>query len=77
MPESAHSEFQAESLIPTLHVLFYYPIPKTLMPDPLSTFPNSQAMTTRDSIITWLSNEALGGDRNAAEWILLSCLSSM
>ncbi|PAV23483.1 hypothetical protein PNOK_0055100 [Pyrrhoderma noxium] len=75
--DHAHSEFQAESLIPTLHVLFYYPIPKTLLPNPLSTFPNSQAMTIRESIITWLSNEALGCDRNAAEWILLSCLSSM
>ncbi|KAH9901638.1 mini-chromosome maintenance replisome factor-domain-containing protein [Cubamyces lactineus] len=29
----------------------------------------------RDELISWIAQEALGGDRVAAEWILLSCIS--
>ena len=28
----------------------------------------------RESLISWLSIEALGGDTDAAEWVLLSCI---
>lgn len=29
----------------------------------------------REELIAWIADEALGGDRQAAEWVLLSCIS--
>lgn len=31
----------------------------------------------RDELIAWIADEALGGDRQAAEWVLLSCISKV
>ena len=29
----------------------------------------------REELISWIAEEALGGDQQAAEWVLLSCIS--
>ncbi|KAM5531827.1 hypothetical protein V8D89_014526 [Ganoderma adspersum] len=31
----------------------------------------------REELIAWIADEALGGDRRAAEWVLLSCISKV
>ncbi|KLO11990.1 hypothetical protein SCHPADRAFT_830184 [Schizopora paradoxa] len=64
-----------EILFPTLHVLFHTHLPKFIVPRnyPLPDF----SLSTRDSLINWLADEALQGDRDAAEWILLGCISSV
>ena len=64
-----------DTLFPTLHVLFHKTLPKHIVPGdfPLPGFSPS----TRDSLISWLADEALQGDRDAAEWILLGCISSV
>ncbi len=71
MNESDESNF----LFPTLHVLFYQPLPKSVVPRnyPMPNFKPS----TRNALLRWLADEALQGDSDAAEWILLGCISSM
>lgn len=61
-------------LVPTLHVLFSQNLPPTLVPR-VYPFPASPATVNnvRDDLITWIADEALAGDRDAAEWVLL-CL---
>ncbi|KAI0332090.1 hypothetical protein GY45DRAFT_1360443 [Cubamyces sp. BRFM 1775] len=40
-------------------------------PEPIA----NDTQQVRDELISWIAQEALGGDRVAAEWILLSCIS--
>ncbi|KAF8803625.1 hypothetical protein BYT27DRAFT_7195476 [Phlegmacium glaucopus] len=62
--------------VPTLHVLSSKSIPITILsrvfPDP-SLLPSIE--TLREGLITWIANEALAGDRIAAEWILLCTIA--
>ncbi|KAH9951487.1 mini-chromosome maintenance replisome factor-domain-containing protein [Amylocystis lapponica] len=72
--------------VPTLHVLFSrthshgllcrrYPRPEA----PLSTDGTSATYQTpartRENLIAWIADEALGGDREAADWVLLTCIA--
>ncbi len=29
----------------------------------------------REELLDWIADEALGGDRDAAEWVLLACVA--
>ncbi|VDB87185.1 unnamed protein product [Peniophora sp. CBMAI 1063] len=73
--ELYHSESEEESasdvLVPTLHVLFMRP---HIHETPYQTAPSFDAML-RDELIAWIAEEALGGDREAAEWVLLTSIA--
>ena len=62
--------------VPTLHVVSSKSIPMTILsrafPDP-SLLPSIK--TLREGLITWIANEALAGDRIAAEWVLLCIIA--
>ncbi|THH10835.1 hypothetical protein EW145_g1055 [Phellinidium pouzarii] len=74
--EPVHSDFTSGVLVPTLHILFHRRLPKTIISSPLFSR-ITDIHTARDTFIAWLSREALGGDRDAAEWVLLSCIASV
>ena len=59
----------SDTLVPTLHVLFMRPHTH----EASSTSATSQISSAeiRDELISWIAEEALGGDREAAEWVLL------
>ncbi|KAF9459336.1 mini-chromosome maintenance replisome factor-domain-containing protein [Collybia nuda] len=57
--------------VPTLHVLFSQPIPSTLIPRTSKHLERD----IRDELITWIAEQGLGGDREAAEWVLLCTLA--
>ncbi|KAL1683483.1 hypothetical protein EV122DRAFT_273133 [Schizophyllum commune] len=63
-------------VVPTLHVLYSTPVPATVIP---RTFPYSPAPSSieevRTELISWLANEALGGDHFAAEYVLLCAIA--
>ncbi|KAI0811039.1 putative alanine racemase-domain-containing protein [Irpex lacteus] len=76
--ELLHTEGESELEVPTLHVFFarrhedsavsrIYPLSK----------PDSEPTVTRirDKLISWIANESLGGDKEAAEWILLTIIA--
>ncbi|KAL5490150.1 hypothetical protein ACEPAI_4983 [Sanghuangporus weigelae] len=75
--ECPHSELGTDELVPTLHVLFHRALPKTMVPVRTYGTEGQIASIVRDDLINWTASEALGGDHDAAEWILLSCLSSV
>lgn len=56
----------------TLHVLFHRPLPD-LYPDLLEK--SDDDLKPREALLDWLSSSSLGGDKDAAEWVLLSLLS--
>ncbi|KAJ3562296.1 hypothetical protein NP233_g9665 [Leucocoprinus birnbaumii] len=60
---------------PTLHVLYTRETPATIVPRSFPAPLAPDARTVRDGLITWIADEALGGDRDAAEWVLLSIIS--
>jgi len=62
-------------LLPTLHVLFHKPLAKSIAPReyPMPNFTSS----IRNALLNWLAEEALQGDLDAAEWVLLGCISSV
>ncbi|KAH9857792.1 putative alanine racemase-domain-containing protein [Lenzites betulinus] len=63
---------------PTLHVLFSQVHKPPVLarseaePSPHIAADNAQV---RDDLISWIADEALGGDQAAAEWALLSCIA--
>lgn len=62
--------------IPTLHVLFTRETPSIIIPRSfLGSPPSSDPRKTRDELLTWIAEEALGGDKDAAEWMLLSAIA--
>jgi hypothetical protein len=69
--------------VPTLHVLFYREHPITIYdfpyPSPLRTEPESSIsfLELRQQLVSWISEEALGGDTDAAEWILLALIGKV
>lgn len=71
---SVHSELDRDSPleVPTLHVLFSRPLDTYTS----STYPATDlevpASQIREELITWIADEALGGDKDAAEWVLLA-----
>lgn len=65
-------EAESPPEVPTLHVLFTRPHEGSLLVRP---YPSAQAATVRDELIQWVASETLGGDVDAAEWILLSSIA--
>ena len=65
----------APTFVPTLHVLFSTLLPVTIIPQcyPAILTPNMEG--TRQDLIDWLADEALAGDKVAAEWILLCAIA--
>jgi hypothetical protein len=60
-------------MVPTLHTLFFEPIKSTLIP---RVYPDTSCTATlRDELIAWIAEEGLGGDRLAAEWLLLCSIA--
>ncbi|TCD63889.1 hypothetical protein EIP91_004798 [Steccherinum ochraceum] len=58
--------------VPTLHALFVAPDERSSVARPYLSSNSSQ---TREELVRWLADEALGGDTEAAEWVLLSTIS--
>ncbi|KAG8906056.1 hypothetical protein FRB99_007713 [Tulasnella sp. 403] len=79
------------TLVPTIHTLFSRDHPKAILPFPypLHLTPNEDEdradpgvdigrdylSRLRDELISWISEEALCGDKAAAEWVLLVAVS--
>ncbi|KAF8185027.1 mini-chromosome maintenance replisome factor-domain-containing protein [Mycena galopus ATCC 62051] len=75
--ESMSSDLEPENdvPVPTLHVLFYRPLPLPIVP---RIFPYSPAEPTfRDELISWIATEGLAGDKDAAEWVLLNIIAKV
>ncbi|KDQ60574.1 hypothetical protein JAAARDRAFT_31540 [Jaapia argillacea MUCL 33604] len=70
--ESTHSDLDESISVPTLHVLFWKSHPRTLLP---RSYPVDGVDGVRGQLISWIATEALGGDTDAAEWILLVCIA--
>ncbi|RDB15125.1 hypothetical protein Hypma_005192 [Hypsizygus marmoreus] len=62
---SIQADLELATLVPTRHVLFFQPVPPTIVP---LVYPSPSATPElRDELITWIADEALAGDRDAAE----------
>jgi len=62
-------------MVSTLHVLSIPETPSLIIS---RTFPASftpDTRTVRKKLIDWIAQEALAGDSDAAEWVLLSAIS--
>ncbi|CAL1703945.1 unnamed protein product [Somion occarium] len=82
--EPRNTEFSDQIEVPTLHVLFISPddyssvtrsYPSSNTSDEPSTTTSPDVMQVRDQLLNWIAQEALGGDRDAAEWILLMSIA--
>ncbi|KAG6910910.1 hypothetical protein DXG01_006593 [Tephrocybe rancida] len=72
-PLHADLELDTPGLVPTLHVLFSQTVPSTIIP---RVYPStSYSKDLRNELIAWIADTALAGDRDAAEWVLLSTIS--
>ncbi|KAF9052759.1 mini-chromosome maintenance replisome factor-domain-containing protein [Panaeolus papilionaceus] len=60
-------------IVPTLHLLHHRALPMTVIPRNYPMAAPEEAR--RKELITWIANEALGGDESVAEWVLLSAIS--
>ena len=58
-------------VVPTLHVLFVREDRLNILETPK----DSIEQPVREELLDWIASEALGGDRDAAEWILLTCVA--
>ena len=58
-------------VVPTLHVLFVREDRLNILEAPKDSIEQS----VREELLDWIANEALGGDRDAAEWVLLTCVA--
>ncbi|EKM55766.1 uncharacterized protein PHACADRAFT_95582 [Phanerochaete carnosa HHB-10118-sp] len=67
-------DIEAESPpeVPTLHVLFTRPHERSLVQRP---YPSASSLSVREELVNWIALEALGGDVDAAEWILLASIA--
>ncbi|KAJ7184146.1 putative alanine racemase-domain-containing protein [Mycena filopes] len=62
--------------VPTLHVLFSRPIPLTVVPRVFPYSPDAFTLKRlRTQLISWIADEGLAGDEDAAEWVLLSIVA--
>ena len=66
---------QAPTFVPTLHVLFSTLLPVTIIPQYYPSIPTPDMEGIRQDLINWLADEALAGDKVAAEWILLCAIA--
>ena len=66
-------ELASPPLVPTLHILFFKPIPLTILPRVYPYTPSIGSL--REELITWIAAQGLAGDRLAAEWLLLSSIA--
>lgn len=57
--------------MPTLHVLFV----REHRLDIFVALPDPCQHQIREELLSWVAEEALGGDRDAAEWVLLTCVA--
>jgi len=64
-------------MVPTLHVVFSRPTPPTLAERsyPLLSDPLGSIENLRRNLISWIAEEALAGDYDAAEWVLLCAIA--
>lgn len=58
-------------IVPTLHVLFT----REHRLDILEAPKDAIEQHVREELLDWIAEEALGGDRDAAEWVLLTCVA--
>ncbi|KAJ7702444.1 putative alanine racemase-domain-containing protein [Mycena rosella] len=77
-PMTAELESPNAVPVPTLHVLFSRPLPLTIAP---RVFPYYPVVSTfpalRDELVSWIADEGLAGDKDAAEWVLLSIIAKV
>ncbi|KAG0705327.1 putative alanine racemase-domain-containing protein [Suillus ampliporus] len=59
------SESASAQMVPSLHVLCYQ------VQTTGDVLPKEELATTRDDLIKWIADEALGGDEVAAQWLVL------
>lgn len=64
-------------LVPTLHVLFSRNIPASIAKRNYPSSSIHEQEKVRNELITWIADEALAGDKEAAEWVLLSGISNV
>lgn len=57
--------------LPTLHVLFVREHRLNI----LNALDDTVKQDIREELLDWVGDEALGGDRDAAEWVLLACVA--
>ncbi|KAK2467094.1 hypothetical protein APHAL10511_001352 [Amanita phalloides] len=74
-PYSGDIEQPSTAFVPTLHVLFSTSLPITIIPHyyPAVSLPDADIL--RQELLDWLAEEALAGDKCAAEWILLCAIA--
>ena len=66
------AELGDEVEVPTLHVLYSTSEQNSVITRP---YPTPDILQVREQLLDWIAEEALGGDREAAEWILLSTIA--
>lgn len=66
----AHEELE----VPTLHVLFNRVVPTAIT---THAYPLANAEDIRNELLDWIAEESLGGDRQAAEWLLLGLIGKV
>ncbi|KAI0269853.1 mini-chromosome maintenance replisome factor-domain-containing protein [Gloeopeniophorella convolvens] len=69
--EPLHTESEELTVVPTLHVLFIREHKLTVSEAPAKHVPKD----VREELLSWIADETLGGDRDAAEWVLLACVA--
>jgi hypothetical protein len=58
-------------VVPTLHVLFVRECRLDIFEAPKDPI----RQQVHEELLEWIATEALGGDRDAAEWVLLTCVA--
>lgn len=69
--EPLHVDSDEPITVPTLHVLFI----REHRLDIFGALPDPFQPQIREELLSWIAEEALGGDRDAAEWVLLTCIA--
>ncbi|EPQ58258.1 hypothetical protein GLOTRDRAFT_104173 [Gloeophyllum trabeum ATCC 11539] len=70
-----HGEQEEVLSVPTLHVLFSRPVDRSMAFRDLP--PPDNSADIRKQLISWIAEQALSGDLDAAEWVLLSCIAQI
>ena len=68
-----HAETDVILDVPTLHVLFTRPQKLDVLPTPGIHTTATEAL--QKELVSWIAEEALGGDQDAAEWVLLASIA--
>ena len=71
-PCRLNTESDTPAEVPTLHVLFSRLHGPSLV---LRSYPSPAAVQIRNELVNWIASEALGGDIDAAEWVLLTSIA--